>query len=608
MDEDKNKLKTYIIIDTGESEIDLNKVTDALENLNKQGQKVDESIEKNTKSIDKMSKAFKSATAGLKSIANGFKGIGLAVKAMGIGLALEAFAALKEIFMSNQKVIDAVSTAMNFLKIAFNDLVSFLTDNTKPIVDFFKNVFENPKQSLIDFSNLIKDNLIERFKSLLDMFGYLGSALKNLMKGDFDAAVESVKASGKELIDVVTGVNNTFDRSIGPIVDYTTKTWKAAEAVTKLNNQVTIAIANNNKLKEQYDKQAEQLRQIRDDDTRNISERIKANNDLAKVLDEQSKLMVKGADLAIKKARIDYNLNDSIENKVKLIEAETEKAAILAQIEGLRSEQKANEISLTKEQIEIGQKQSDGNAERARKDAEFASEFIKNELQKLETQKQVALEQGRLDEERLKKKMESYNKETIAYADAQNEYLNKVQENAQNQIKIDEDIANAKKKLADAEKENRSKSLDSAADSMSQFAELAGEQTTLGKGLAIASTTIETYQSATKAFNSMAGIPYVGPVLGGIAAAAAVASGIANVKRILSVKTPGSSGGSAPTPTQVNTSSLPKFTPAQLQSVGKAEPLPVQSGSTKQEVILTNDSIVKGNQVEVDNKNLRTLK
>ena len=56
------------------------------------------------------------------------------------------------------------------------------------------------------------------------------------------------------------------------------------------------------------------------------------------------------------------------------------------------------------------------------------------------------------------------------------------------------------------------------------------------KGVSIAQAGIATFESATKAFNSLAGIPVVGPVLGGVAAAAAVAAGLVNIKKISSQK------------------------------------------------------------------------
>jgi hypothetical protein len=52
------------------------------------------------------------------------------------------------------------------------------------------------------------------------------------------------------------------------------------------------------------------------------------------------------------------------------------------------------------------------------------------------------------------------------------------------------------------------------------------------KAANIASAIIDTYQSATAAYKSLAGVPIVGPALGGLAAAAAVAAGLANIRRI----------------------------------------------------------------------------
>ena len=63
--------------------------------------------------------------------------------------------------------------------------------------------------------------------------------------------------------------------------------------------------------------------------------------------------------------------------------------------------------------------------------------------------------------------------------------------------------------------------------------------------LAVASATISTYLSAQKAFESFASIPVVGVGLGIAAAGVAVAAGIANIDKILSVKVPGQNDGGA---------------------------------------------------------------
>lgn len=82
------------------------------------------------------------------------------------------------------------------------------------------------------------------------------------------------------------------------------------------------------------------------------------------------------------------------------------------------------------------------------------------------------------------------------------------------------------------------------------LATIFGKQTAIGKAAAIAETTINTYTAAMAAYKSLAAVPVVGPALGIVAAAAAVAAGVANVKKIMEVKSglPGdSSGGSLPT-------------------------------------------------------------
>ena len=72
------------------------------------------------------------------------------------------------------------------------------------------------------------------------------------------------------------------------------------------------------------------------------------------------------------------------------------------------------------------------------------------------------------------------------------------------------------------------------------------------QALQIAQTIIDTFSSATGAYNSLVGIPVVGPVLGGVAAAAAVAAGLANVKKIKEQKFEGASASGGSTPTAGN--------------------------------------------------------
>jgi hypothetical protein len=65
----------------------------------------------------------------------------------------------------------------------------------------------------------------------------------------------------------------------------------------------------------------------------------------------------------------------------------------------------------------------------------------------------------------------------------------------------------------------------------------------VGKAASIAQATLNTYESATASFTSLAKIPIVGPALGAAAAAAAIAAGLANVQKIQSTTFGGGGGG-----------------------------------------------------------------
>ena len=103
-------------------------------------------------------------------------------------------------------------------------------------------------------------------------------------------------------------------------------------------------------------------------------------------------------------------------------------------------------------------------------------------------------------------------------------------------LKNEADNIAAYKSLQEKKNQAVQSTLSVASEVFSAMATIAGEETKAGKAFAVTQAIIDTYASANAAYSSMAGIPYVGPALGIAAAAAAVASGIANVKTILSTK------------------------------------------------------------------------
>ena len=345
-----------------------------LEGLKQEVERLNKAVAKNNKETQK---GLKDVEKSAEGTSKGVRGIGNALKGAGIGLAIAAFAKLVEVFNENQKVLDFFNITFEALSLAFNDFFNFLNDNIGTVIDYFKQSFEDPMQNVKDFGNAIKENLIERFESFLDTLGFLASAVKKVFSGDFAGALDDVKLAGKESLDVLTGVNDSFDKSVDvvtkatkSIVDYTKSTIDSAKAIVDLNKQAELASVINQGLIEKYDRQAEQQRKIRDDDTKNIAVRIEANNKLGEILAEQRTLMLENAAAIERAAQAQFDKNGNDANAIALQEAKNETLAIEAQIEGFTSEQLSNKITLEKEVADLKKEADEAELDRLEQIAE----------------------------------------------------------------------------------------------------------------------------------------------------------------------------------------------------------------------------------------------
>lgn len=166
------------------------------------------------------------------------------------------------------------------------------------------------------------------------------------------------------------------------------------------------------------------------------------------------------------------------------------------------------------------------------------------------------------------------------------------EEAAFNKAMKEQDVANA---------------LSAGSQILGSIVSLVGEGTAVGKAAAIAQTTIDTYGSATAAYKSVVGIPVVGPALAPVAAGVAVAAGLANIKKIISTKTPGDKSAGAPA--GVSVPAAPTFDPTTaLQAGANADTaeneitLGEQTGSTQPVVRAYVVSSEVTNQQEADAK------
>lgn len=488
-------------------------------------------------SVKDIGKATKKSSSGVKKFG---KALGGLTKAAGfIGLIVIAFEAMREALKNNQAVLDIADTALTSVSIVVNDLFNFIMDNSGAVVGFFKSIFDDPAKSIKEFGKLVKNNIIERFESFLDTLGFLASAIKKVFKGDFKGAMEEAGKAAKEYVDVLTGVDGSVDKIkkgvedlTEAVVDYATETIKTADAITKQKKSLKLLELQQVRIREQSDRDAENQRQIRDDDRINIDDRIAANVKLGEILETQQQAEQKTVTDRIAALQLQQQeLGFTQERYLEIFALNTELIAIEAQQAGFKSEQQINENSLLRE------KQDLIDADIAKGKKIIASD------------KKIAAE---------KKKAEDK--------------------------KAHEDI-----KLANIVKDAKINAASSAFQAATQFAE---QGSAASKGLAVAQAIVSTYQGANAIFAAAALNPssIAFPAQPFIMAGAAIAAGLANVKSILSVKASktgtasGGGGGSAPSIPNIPSVAAPDFAitgddgQSQLaDSVSGAQSQPVRS-------------------------------
>ena len=405
-------------------------------------------VQKLNTQIQATDEATVAAESGFVALTSTINAAGLAFKALGIGLIVSAFVSLKDALGENQVVLDKVNIA------------------TAVIGDIFQK-------------------LVNTILSVVKGLGLLGKAVGKVLKGEFKEAGEIAKQSFDGVKEAVVGNNESFKDFINNAKEAAKESVKFAKDLVNLRNEVKLAEANQRQLQLTYQRDAELQRQLRDDISLTFDERIAANEELGRILDEQFAEEQALAQKKVELAELELSRNkDNIDLQVALINAKTELADLDERITGQRSEQLTNLNALEKEQAD---------AIKATADAE---------AKKLADQQAAA-----------NKSVEIAKKEAEAKA------------------QIERTLAQTRRSIV--------------ANSLGQVASLLGEESKAGKALAVGQALINTYSAAAAA---LAPPPTgAGPIFGPIAAVGAVAAGLANVKKIVSTKLPGVSGDSAPT-------------------------------------------------------------
>ena len=502
--------------------------------------KFNKSLKETETDIENVEKASDNSKKGFSGLSKGVKAFGLSLKAAGIGFVIAAFAGLANALSKNQKVMDALAIVTGTIGQVFTEVANVFVDVIENTASA-REKFDALGRVLMSIITLAVTPLMAQFKAIQiaitaaqlawekSWFGGNDPEKIAELKGELKDLNQEFIQIGKDALKAGATIVNDFGEAIEEASNITTELYKgiskintkeiqkSIEALEKMKKAADEARIVNQGLIEEYDSQAEAQRKIRDNDLISIEERIIANNNLKATLDEQKKLMLENVQTLIDTAQATYDLTGLEADNLALQEAKNEKKAVEAQIDGFMSEQESNRVALKKESLELDESIAEANAVRKKEERAFNAEMIENEVKRLKMIKDNLVAEKKAETERLEFKRDSYQAGTQAFIDANNELLDYQQANDQEQKKIDKDLGKAK--------EGQMK------ETLGNIATIVGKNSKFGKAIAIVQALQDTYAGANKALAQ-------GGIFGFIGAAAVIAGGIANVKKIASSKSP----------------------------------------------------------------------
>mgnify|MGYP003673257495 CR=1 FL=1 len=553
-----------VVAKTKKAEKNIEGLEGSIENLSKV------ILQSNQQTQDALTKVSETAEETEK----GIKKIGGAISRAGVGLVLLAFTQLKDVFSENQKIVDTLAIAFETVSLVLNQFVGSIldileetskaSDNFDALGKVLTNVLKlaiTPFQlAFYGISLAVQEAQLAWEQSV---FGDGDTETINALNASIEMTRSSLVEVKDDMVESATAIKDNIGEAIQEVGNITSAVIEATKNISveaaletakqniALDKAAKLAEAENVRLLESYDLQAETLRQARDEERNTIAERKEANDQLLLVLQQQEEKMLEQATLIRDAAKAQFEKNKTDENKLALLQAEAEIIAVQATVKGFLSEQLSQDLALEREMQELKQTTGDAEVLRRQEERNWNAERKFGELERIIAMQEATKTEIAEETLRLETKKALYKEGTQAFADANDELLDYQ--------------AEASRKLQDLDVMSAEAKVDIAKSTLNSLASIFGKESKAGKAAAIALTTIETLQSSVSAFRSLAGIPVVGPVLGGIAAAGALATGFRTIKEIKGTKLPtingvgggGGGGGSASTPSAPSYASIP---------------------------------------------------
>lgn len=398
------------------------------------------------------------------------------------------------------------------------------------------------------------DGLKGSMGKLKGLFVMMQQALEPLVKGlvdgfvvALDKALQAVGWLGEKLQQFLRFIG--ADEWANKLETFAKKTEEMAEASQEL------AIAEEQLAREQrkarktmleYQRQAEELRQTRDDATKSAEEQEEANRKLLALLQEQKKVEGGIQQEAIRVAKLRIQLNgETTENLDALTDAETEYADVIERITGQSSEAikwQNDRLAVLKEEAlvidELIKKTLDVNAighYRAPKpkfdDGEDDDEEIIDEASRLQEINNMRLQYEQLGfDERLKLQQENLAIEHAQrVANGEDALATEIWYQGE-MTRITKENADARREYALSIAQASMAGASSMISSLKELAEVSGASAQYQKALALAEVALNTGQAISAGIASAMATPFPANIGAILTTISAVISGIAQAK------------------------------------------------------------------------------
>ena len=515
---------------------------------------------------------FTNLTSSVGGATKGFNLLKIAIIGTGIGALLIAITAVTAAFTSSEEGQNKFAKILAVVGSVVDNLVTLLSDLGEKII----SVFENPKQAIKDFSNLIKENIVNRFEGLMELIPALGKAVSLLFKGEFsEAGKVAANAVGKVALGVedVVGKTQAAISATKDFVNEIVKEGKIAGQIAdqrakadKLDRDLIIERANANR------DRADLLNKAADRENKNVQEKIGFLKEAGQIEEDITNKEIAAAELRLQ-AKIAENeqanstKDDLLEEanlKARLIDLETAKLRkaklVTTQIATLTAEARATEAAAQA----IIDKKAEEDRLKAASDEEKRILAIKAITDKYKLEAELTeLEQLEVDEEKRLKELELLDATEAEKAAIREFYADKTE-------KVKEKNAEQEGKLA---KMKLNQGMNDAKASFDMIGKLAGEDSKVGKAMAIASATISGVQGVMNAFATAnkSPIAIAFPAYPYIQAGLAGAMALKNISAIKSVDPTGKGNtGSVPAPSSGGGGGAPPLPPA-FNIVGQSD-------------------------------------